>query len=233
MTVNPAIWFYADRNREQQGPATADDLAELFRDGRIDAKTLIWREGQAEWQPLSTHSAKFSWWKDLAQSQAGPPPIPPNISPPSGNAGVPNKGMGWAGGCAIAVVAGFFGVFVLGILAAIAIPAYQDYTQRALLMRQMTEAEPLKTQFFQSFVELGECPTDFDLSSYEVPDGFSEVWVGRFEDGTCGVQFIFDEIDKLPIIEGKKLWYWLDDSGSAWKCASEVEDKYLPAHCRG
>ena len=46
-------WYYADRQRQQHGPLSATDLAQLFRDGRVDAATLAWRDGLSEWQPLS------------------------------------------------------------------------------------------------------------------------------------------------------------------------------------
>ncbi|HQW82461.1 MAG TPA: DUF4339 domain-containing protein, partial [Pseudomonadota bacterium] len=40
-------WFYADASRQQQGPVDSAALAQLWRDGRVDAATLLWREAQA------------------------------------------------------------------------------------------------------------------------------------------------------------------------------------------
>ena len=71
------------------------------------------------------------------------------------------------------------------------------------------------------------------IESSDVPTGFSEVWTGRFEDGTCGAQFTFDDVARLPGVKGKKLWFWLDESGTGWKCSSDLENKILPASCRG
>jgi len=45
-------WYYADRQRRQIGPLPAAELAQLFRDGQVDAATLVWREGLPGWQPL-------------------------------------------------------------------------------------------------------------------------------------------------------------------------------------
>lgn len=47
-------WYYADRQRQQIGPQTADVLARRFRAGEIDAATLVWREGLPAWQPLGS-----------------------------------------------------------------------------------------------------------------------------------------------------------------------------------
>ena len=38
-------WYYADRNREQHGPVTADELVTHYRFGRIALGDLVWREG--------------------------------------------------------------------------------------------------------------------------------------------------------------------------------------------
>ena len=229
--MSNAVWFYADASRQQQGPVDSDALAELFRSGRIDARTLLWREGRASWQALATLGDELPWVREAVATVTAPPPIPvaSGLPPPP----PAKKGMGAGAGCAIAVVAGVGGIMVLGILAAIALPAYQDYTHRALLIQHIIAAEPIKLRVAEAYHRDGDCPTDIGLTSDEVPSGFSEVWVGRFEDGTCGAQFTFGAIEKLPKVQGKKLWFWLDDSGIGWKCSSDLENRILPANCRG
>lgn len=44
-------WYYSNAQRERLGPASADDLAQLHRNGQIGADTLVWREGYADWKP--------------------------------------------------------------------------------------------------------------------------------------------------------------------------------------
>ncbi len=228
MTMSGQQWFYADASRQQQGPVDSDALAQLWRDGRVDARTLLWREGQAGWLPLAGFSAEFPW---LAEVQVAPPPLP---NAATATAAKPARsGMGAGAGCAIAVAVGFVGLMVIGILAAIAIPAYHDYTQRALVMQHIAAATPIKLRISEAFARQGECPSDLALESKDVPAGFSEVWTGRFEDGTCGAQFTFDEVARLPGIKGKKMWFWLDETGTQWKCSSDLDNKILPASCRG
>lgn len=43
-------WYYA-ANNQQQGPVDEVRLAELFQQGVINDKTLVWRNGMAQWQP--------------------------------------------------------------------------------------------------------------------------------------------------------------------------------------
>jgi uncharacterized RDD family membrane protein YckC len=47
-----SIWYYADAERQRQGPFSAEELAEQFRNGRVASETLVWREGLSEWRPL-------------------------------------------------------------------------------------------------------------------------------------------------------------------------------------
>lgn len=228
--MSGAVWFYADASRQQQGPLDGAALAQLFRDRRIDAQTLLWREGLPGWQALATLGDELPWVRDALGGTSTPPPMPASAAVPS--PAPAKKGMGAGAGCAIAVAVGFVAVMLLGILAAIALPAYQDYTHRALLMQQIVSAAPIKQRIAEAYQRDGDCPSDIGLKSEEVPAGFSEVWVGRFEDGTCGAQFTFGTVDRLPKVEGKKLWFWLDEKGIGWKCSSDLENKILPANCR-
>jgi hypothetical protein len=53
------MWFYALRN-QQQGPVNEDVLKTLLQDRTIDGSTLVWKEGLAQWTPLTqTELVKF------------------------------------------------------------------------------------------------------------------------------------------------------------------------------
>lgn len=47
------MWFYAKEGREV-GPVPDGELDSLAASGVIDASTLVWKEGMAEWLPLAT-----------------------------------------------------------------------------------------------------------------------------------------------------------------------------------
>lgn len=45
-------WYYVERG-QQAGPVNDDQLADLLRTGQINADTLVWHEGMAEWLPYN------------------------------------------------------------------------------------------------------------------------------------------------------------------------------------
>ena len=50
--ADDAVW-HCVINQEQAGPMTAGEVQQRFRAGEIDGETYIWREGFADWMPLS------------------------------------------------------------------------------------------------------------------------------------------------------------------------------------
>jgi uncharacterized RDD family membrane protein YckC len=47
-------WYYADAAGTQQGPIDAEALLAQYAAAEVTPDTLVWREGLADWQPLST-----------------------------------------------------------------------------------------------------------------------------------------------------------------------------------
>ena len=43
-------WYYAV-GQEQKGPVTDEQLHALAQNGTINAETLVWHDGLADWQP--------------------------------------------------------------------------------------------------------------------------------------------------------------------------------------
>ena len=52
-------WYYADRNRQQHGPVSSEELVTHYRYGRVALDSLVWREGLSEWLPLREFSAEL------------------------------------------------------------------------------------------------------------------------------------------------------------------------------
>lgn len=75
-------WYYADRHGHQQGPLSRDAMLQVIERERLPPETLVWRDGLAQWQPLSSLTA------ELGQPVA-PPPVPPAVPPPFAAASAP------------------------------------------------------------------------------------------------------------------------------------------------
>lgn len=45
-------WYYADAQRQRQGPVDTDTLRARLSQGIIDRSSLVWREGLAQWVAL-------------------------------------------------------------------------------------------------------------------------------------------------------------------------------------
>lgn len=58
-------WYYADAQRQRQGPLSSAQLQQLQEQGRIEPDTLVWRDGMSQWQPLQDVAERF-----------GPAPLP-------------------------------------------------------------------------------------------------------------------------------------------------------------
>ncbi len=78
MATDP-IWFYLDAERRQHGPVEAGQLAELVRSGALRPDSLIWRDGLADWAPLSELAAELG----IAPAAAPAAPMPAPAAAPA------------------------------------------------------------------------------------------------------------------------------------------------------
>jgi len=229
-------WYYSAGNDQRQGPLSSDDLITQFRHGRIGLDTLVWRDGQSQWQPLGDFATELG----LANSAGTPLPPPlPAARPASAThaSTAPSAPKSGLSGCMIAlIVVAALAVPMTAILAAIAIPAYQDYTLRARTSMALAEAAPLKTDIAEYLARERTCPSngdaDFGASGTYASAHLASITLGTFESEHCGMELILRNAgnDRL---DGKKIWLEYDPADASWQCSSEIDDKYLPATCRG
>lgn len=161
-------------------------------------------------------------------------------SPPAGE--TPALALARVGGTSnvILAVLPFFLIAVLGILAAIAIPAYQDYTIRAQVSEGLALSGNAKAAVTEEFLSSGVLPSD--NASVGLPDA-AEI-SGRY---VAGVQVVEGEVvitygnEASPVIHGRSIVLSPRmrnsnlEPGSAvsWSCGSpSIEPKHLPAACR-
>lgn len=157
-----------------------------------------------------------------------------------------NGGTGVGPMIAVIVGGGFFFIFVVGILAAIAIPAYQDYTIRAQITEGLDLASPLKAQVAEFWTQHQTWPEQADLGD-QIPSG---KYVTQVTAHAGSVVITFGNQanaklanQRLAILAGVGpggdiVWACGNASlpdgvkSSGGPYGSDVENKYLPAKCR-
>ena len=126
-------------------------------------------------------------------------------------------------------------VAIIGILAAVAIPAYQDYIIRAKLSEVLGLAAKDKTSISEYFVSMGNMPADATQAGVSIDanqsDFISAIAFNFVTTTTSNAQYT---VTALGAAAGVVRF---DGTGSAtgvkWDCTtSTVQKKYLPANCR-
>jgi type IV pilus assembly protein PilA len=223
-------WYYSTGGDQRRGPLTSEALIAQFREGRVGLDTLVWHDGQDQWKPLGDFAAELG-----LTASAIPPPLPSQLGPiPQPVAARPRSGLS---GCMIALILVAALVIPLAaILAAIALPAYNDYVMRSQVVSALAVAEPAKAAVATYFVGKGVCPEN-EEAGFGTPASYAagtvaSISFGRFESELCGMELIL-AVPGKEALDGKAVWLEYEPSGSSWQCTSEVEDKLLPAKCRG
>jgi|SRR5690554_3815211 len=123
-------------------------------------------------------------------------------------------------------------VAIIGILAAIAIPQYQDYVARSQVNRVLGEVSAGKTATEES-LSRGVFPnaaSAIGLTSSNLMKDFVPAVV--FASSGKGLGTITAEFgeDASAVLTGSKLQIARDASGN-WSCATSVDSNYVPAGC--
>lgn len=117
-------------------------------------------------------------------------------------------------------------VAIIGVLAAIALPMYQDYVAKAQVTAGLAEITPGKTQYE---VLLNEGKTTIS--------GISEL--GLKNSDRCTITDITTlsatgtiecTLNGSPKVNGKKITLTRAADGT-WSCSTDVDAKYIPAGC--
>lgn len=126
------------------------------------------------------------------------------------------------------------GIFMAGIVAAIAIPAYQDYTTRARVSEGLMLSETTKLAVTEHYYDTGEFPGQGRAAELSEYTGDSrQVQSIIVEPGTGRIVINFN-VESFP--EGGQIYLrpYADDVGDLqWECSGTFPDKHLPAQCRG
>ncbi|MDE2196676.1 MAG: pilin [Gammaproteobacteria bacterium] len=139
-------------------------------------------------------------------------------------------------------------IAIIGILAAIAIPAYQDYLARSQMSEGIELAGGSKTGLAEFYQNNGRWPTSLtSVYSTASPTLIAGTGVGRYVQsvvlsGGCGTTLICGTLSTMKAagvnnnIISKSVEIWTNDGGNTWNCGpgktAPVDVKYLPSSCR-
>lgn len=125
-------------------------------------------------------------------------------------------------------------VAIIGILAAVALPAYQDYTTRAKVSEVMLAASSARTSVAEAAQILGAMPgtASVNIQTQQSQYVASVSYIGT--NATTGVIRAVAQGD--PRITGANIelegTYDAATGQVTWVCGGSIDTKYLPASCR-
>lgn len=126
-------------------------------------------------------------------------------------------------------------VAIIGILAAVALPAYQDYTIRSQASEGMSLASGLKIQVADVFADTGTL-TGINSGSDGIPAAasVSGKYTSQVAVANGDITATFGNEANANLASETLLLSPTDNGGSlSWECSSAtLPEKYLPAACR-
>ncbi len=127
-------------------------------------------------------------------------------------------------------------VAIIAILAAIALPAYQDYLIRSQVSEGLTLTSGAKSAVAETYSNTGTFPADNAAAGLEDKANIKGKYVTEVAVAGDTITATFDSNDVNAKIKGGKLSLKAtDNNGSiAWQCAGDakITAKYLPKACR-
>lgn len=133
-------------------------------------------------------------------------------------------------------------IAIIGILAAIALPAYQDYVARAQVTEAVNLMSGLKSAVSENYGLNATCPDNTRNAHFglAIPPEIKGKYVEEIEAkaGTathsCQLTAKFKSSDVALPIRGQTVTLTMQVTSGAesWSCTSGLEGKYLPSACR-
>ena len=132
-------------------------------------------------------------------------------------------------------------VAIIGILAAVAIPAYQDYIARSQISEAVSLTGSGKTPLAEFFGDRGVWPSAADDVMGNVTGKYTNnvtiVAQSAVAPGSMTLEATMKATGVNTAIQGKSMALSTADGGKTWACSAgtsgtAVDPRYLPAACR-
>jgi type IV pilus assembly protein PilA len=119
-------------------------------------------------------------------------------------------------------------VAIIAILAAIAIPAYQNYIARSALTTAVAETASLKTAVEDCLAQ------GVEVAAATCPNAQLTSNLGTVVVTEDSIVETLDGNAPTAVKDATVTWTREDgDNGIEWTCATSAEDKYKPSSCKG
>ena len=127
-------------------------------------------------------------------------------------------------------------VAIIGILSAIAVPAYQDYTKRTKVSEGINMVAPGKLAVAEFFDSLGRLPASNASAGMPSSTSIKGTYTSYVSVGTGGVITMEVKGTNDTLLDGTTMVYTpTTNAGSVeWDCktTTDVPTKFRPANCR-
>ena len=122
-------------------------------------------------------------------------------------------------------------VAIVGILAAVALPAYQDYVARSQVSEGLTLVSGAKPVIAEYYSNHGSYPTSSDIGF----NGYTGSYVGTTTIGADGAIVATFSDDAHSQLRGQTVTLTpeeVEETGNLrWNCSSSIDSKFLPTSC--
>ncbi len=133
-------------------------------------------------------------------------------------------------------------IAIIGILAAVAVPAYQDYVAKGQLAEAATIADGVKKEVEQVFSQTGVCPANATeaAGNIAISTGITGVYVLSVAtagtggvNGGCTVTPTFRAAGVNQKLASATMVYTLDSRGgrTRWTCGTAIDVSIRPTTC--
>ncbi|WP_303783777.1 pilin [Azovibrio restrictus] len=116
-------------------------------------------------------------------------------------------------------------VAIIGILAAVALPAYSDYQARAKVAAGLAEISAGKTAFEEVVNNGGTVAAVTDIGL--------QATTGNCAISVSGTTIVCTLANAPSQVNGKTITWTRDATTGAWSCATNAANKYAPKTCPG
>ncbi len=124
-------------------------------------------------------------------------------------------------------------VAIIGILAAIAIPAYQDYTIRAQVSEGLNLAGGSKVAVTEFYQDTGGFPADNAEAGVEAAGNINGKYTTQVLIAGAAITVTYGGDANTNLAGGTLTLTATDNVGAVeWACTASFANKWLPASCR-